>query len=110
MLLKPAVYETIMKESRKMVTPEIYGCDCCGKELIESDDKYPSKLTTSVYNRNDINKDFDYCSWECVLKHLPEVSKDCDEFIDLPFVYFNKEYKGENLQGINLIELIKNLK
>lgn len=97
MKIKKAIYETVFKETKKLVTPAIYGCDQCGKELTD-------KLTTTAFDAKGEYKDYDYCSWKCVMEHLPTISEDCDNIIDLPTLLFQKD---ENMSGTDLVEIIK---
>jgi len=107
MLIKEATYENVMVETRKRVSDDVFGCDCCEKEIKE----YPnenSRLELTVFKGNsDDAEHLHFCSWECVLKQLPKIKT--DYFISLPFVYFDEKCEDKR-SGNELISLLKRLK
>lgn len=84
MLVKKAVYEKVMVEKNQLVSPNVYGCDCCEKEICQDD----NKLKLTVFKHNDEGEDLEFCSWKCVFKYIPTIN--CDYFVSLPFLHFDK--------------------
>lgn len=97
MIVKKAKYKNVKQSVRKQVSPDIFGCDECTKELGEEDDKLE---ITVFYNdrklaKNKIGDDTDkyqFCCWECMGKFLPKIK--CDYFISLPFLHYDTKTKG----------------
>src|SRR5258706_7633837 len=87
MIIKKAVYKEMMVKQNRIIEEEINGCDECEEE-IKNFPNEPSRLDLTVFQENDKNETLHFCSWDCVLKHLPKIKS--DNFISLPFVSFHK--------------------
>ena len=105
MIIKEAKYENVMVEQLMCVSEAVHGCDECmaaiGKE---------NRLEMTVFrNSEDHAERLHFCSWDCVLAHIPKVKT--DHFISLPFVHFDadEESKCGSNQLIKLLaERVKN--
>ncbi|MDV3774049.1 hypothetical protein CMU14_13280 [Elizabethkingia anophelis] len=97
MKIKDAVYKTQMVERSVKVSDEIYGCDCCGKEIEVFNNQY-EKLNVTAHRLDGDALDFEFCSWKCVIDYLPKI--DNKWFISLPHVYRDDEFSTEG-KGIN---------
>lgn len=98
MIIKERVYESQMVERKIMISDEVHGCDECRKEIDR--DKEDGSLRMTVFYQN--NKDSSYlhfCSWKCVLNHLPKI--ECDYFIDLPYVSF--DHRKDSNTGVHAL-------
>lgn len=93
MIIKKAKWK---KEKRVVSIPvhgDVYGCDCCKKEI--SKDKNPLEVRAFFKNDEPV-KDYQFCSWDCVIKYIPKVK--CDFFADLPFLHFDKQVEGRRFE------------
>lgn len=103
MIIKEAKYKNVMMKQRKCVSETVYGCDECRTEIKE----YPneeSRLEMTVFRNNDAKTEhLHFCTWDCVLNHLPKVKS--DYFVTLPMVYFDarKQSKRGSEQLIKLL-------
>ena len=105
MLIKKAKYEKVKVWQNQCVSQEVHGCDQC-KSVI---DEYPNedmRLECKIFF-NDHGKQttvLHFCSWDCVLKHIPKLKT--DYFVTLPHLYFDT--RKESKMGANqLINLLK---
>ncbi len=106
MILQKATYETVMAEQTQMVTGEILGCDECLKIIPNLEDIASLRLIIFHHNQDNDSEDLVFCSWDCVLKHLPKIKTDF--FVDLPHLSFDKEIDPRSPTHANrLIELVK---
>lgn len=92
-----------MVERSEQVTSDIYGCDECECEIPELPNE-PNRLELTVFDKNDESRHLHFCSWRCVLTHIPKV--ECTYFIDLPFLYYDIK-EGKNRLAKELIDIIK---
>ncbi|WP_395762359.1 hypothetical protein ACH34C_07065 [Elizabethkingia anophelis] len=104
MKIKDAVYKTQMVERSVKVSDEIYGCDCCGKE-IEVFNNQHEKLEITSHSIDGDAIDFEFCSWKCVFEYLPKIKNKW--FISLPFLYLDKEFKTSGKGIKDFLKLIK---
>lgn len=108
MIIKKAKYKKVKVLQRRMVSREVYGCDCCKKEIKE----YPNeeeRLDMTVWHQKDDSdtRHYHFCSWDCVLKFVKTVKS--DYFLNLPHVNF--DYNKKSKKGIHrLVELLKQIK
>lgn len=107
MLVKEAVYKEVTVKQNQQVEPPVYGCDCCGKELVEYPNETNRLELTVFHNNSEKTEHLHFCSWRCVLKQLPKIKT--DYFIDLPFLYYD-EKEGKGRTAKEFIKLIKELK
>lgn len=102
MKIKEAEFKTVMRECKEKISDCIYGCDECKKEF-ESD----SKLSIDIFSQSDSTENLDFCSWVCLLKHLPKV--ECNYFVNLPYLSYDSKTKGCNASDfINAIGKVSN--
>jgi len=104
MIIKKAVYKEKSVVQSIMVSADIHGCDECKCEIDKETDK-DSLLSMTVFRQKpeQDSERLDFCSWDCVLKHLPKIKT--DYFVDLPFLYYDAGRDGK--RGISrLLELI----
>ncbi len=106
MLIKKAKFKRVRSWERKRISDDLYGCDEC-KDEIKDFPNESQRLEVKIFHRNhDLAESKHFCSWECVLKHLPKIK--CDYFVDLPFMYFD-EPDGSKRSAERLIKIIKKL-
>ena len=109
MLIKEAKYKTVMVKRQEEVSPAIYGCDCCGKELPD----YPNesvRLDMTVFYRNDKNEYIHLCSWDCVFLYIQENKDRFDYFITLPHLHFDEnDEEFRDKTGVRLLEIIEGM-
>lgn len=110
MIIKEAKYKKVMVKQRQRVSDDVYGCDECRAEIKD----YPnegSRLELKIFHYDNRCDHLHFCSWRCVLKHIPKVKS--DYFVDLPFLYFG-ESKDDKLVGKRsakeFIKILKKLK
>lgn len=106
MLLKKAKTKRVKTWRYQEITPEIYGCDCCKKEIKNFPNEIDRLRLTVFYKDSRDADDFHFCSWECVLNYLPKVK--CDYFVSLPNLYYSGEYKKRN--AAELLKLVSKSK
>lgn len=110
MIIKKAKYKKLMVEQLRQVSEEVHGCDECRKE-IKNFPNEPSRLELRVFHHDDRCDYLHFCSWGCVIKHLPKIKS--DYFVDLPFLYFGNS-KDDKLVGkrsaIELLKILSKLK
>lgn len=103
MIIKEAKYKNVMVKQRKCVSETVYGCDDCKAEIKE----YPNeenRLEMTVYRNNDEKTEhLHFCSWDCVLNHIPKVKT--DYFISLPYIYCDAR-NGSKRGSKQLIKLL----
>ena len=94
MKIKEAVYKEPCKccgtHSRDIVSPEVYGCDQCQKEISSPHSRERSYLEVVIFYHDSNAKHFQFCSWECVFKFVKNVQQTenkADYFIELPHLY-----------------------
>lgn len=96
MLIKEAEYKEVEVIQRRQISPAVYGCDECECEI----ENYPNennRLEVTVFF-NDHEKDTEnlhFCSWDCVLSHLPKIKT--DYFVSLPHLIY--DVPKENKKG-----------
>jgi hypothetical protein len=106
MIIKEAIYKKKRVTKLVRIEDEINGCDCCQKEIKSGESL---KLDIFYDNKRDIDTDHkDFCSWECLLKELPKI--ECDSFINLPFLHYDKYSIGSPVSAKPLLDLLSNLK
>lgn len=109
MIIKKAVYKKQKVVKSVMVSNEVYGCDEC-RTAINQFPNEDSRLELTVFRTNDEKTEHKhFCSWKCVLKHLPKIKT--DYFISFPFLYFD-DIKNpiSKRNGKAFIDIIKKLK
>ncbi len=103
MKIKEAEYKKVKVMQKKMVSEAVYGCDECGEKI----DGYPyegSILKLTVFHKHtEDNDSLHFCSWKCVLDHLPKINT--NYFVDLPFLYYDKR-KESKRSAKALIDII----
>lgn len=110
MLLEKAVYKNKRVIQRKLVKDEVHGCDYCGTRINEWPNE-PTRLDMTVFYQTGETKHLHYCSWACVLKHLPSIKT--DYFINLPNLIFDHHSteRGKKIvkqrTGAELVRLLK---
>jgi hypothetical protein len=105
MIIKKAVYKKKKVLQNTLISDEVYGCDCCRKEIKDYSNEKGRLDMTVFYNENDGGKDTDhyhFCSWNCVLKFIPTVKT--GYFLSLSHVMFDE--KGIK-SAYELIRLLK---
>jgi len=85
----------------KEISPDIYGCDTCKKEIAyphnNRNTKYSEYLKVDVfYNNKEGSKQYQFCSWKCLFKKLKDIKT--DYFISLPYLSFDKMPKGATVK------------
>jgi len=112
MKIKDAVIERCDKCGHylKQISPEIYGCDECQKEINRKDDKYGHKTCpyleiTIFYDSSDTGGDgntskHEFCSWRCCYNFLSKLKDRTDiDFIALPYLSWDRDicdkYRGD---------------
>ena len=104
MIIKKAEYKKVKVTQNQRVRDAIYGCDECGKEIAD----YPNEknqLKVIVFHSGiDTTEHLHFCSWDCVLRHLPKI--ETDYFISLPFMVYNTNKKCKR-SAQRLIDLIQ---
>ena len=91
---------------KKEVSPDVYGCDNCQKEIQRQLDagKRQHLQMTVFRNPSDSGAEhLEFCSWKCVLQYLPKVNS--NYFVNLPYLHFDEGYPKE-MTGKALISLI----
>ena len=108
MKIKEAEYKDEQVTRKRRVKDAIYGCDCCEKEF-DGDNTLTIRAffsDTSLIKNYDGERDcvnYDFCSWECLLKKLPELKS--DYFIDIPYLSCD----GEGINSFDgFLKAIKN--
>lgn len=99
MIVKKAKYRKVRRTVREQVSPEVYGCDYCKKAInMGLSGKHRAHLALTVFfNGGKEAEHMHFCSWRCVLKHLPTIKT--DYFISLPYLTFDgPEEKGLRAQ------------
>lgn len=87
MIIKKAVYKNKKIVRNIQISPEVYGCDNCKKEMKEH------RHDMTVHYNDGEAKYYQFCSWQCVAEFFPKIKT--DYFVSLPFVHFdNKGNKG----------------
>jgi hypothetical protein len=80
----------------KSFTEPVYGCDQCRKEI--GMDVTPAghrqHLAITIFRNGkdgegSTNEDRQFCSWACVLAHIPQV--DTDYFVTLPYLSYDND-------------------
>lgn len=90
MIIKKAKYVNKMVSQRVLVSDEVYGCDECRKEIRDFPNENP-RLDIAVFHHSHESERLHFCSWRCVLKHLPKIKT--DYFVSLPFVHYDQPTK-----------------
>lgn len=102
MKTKEAKYKKVRVTQRIEVSPAVYGCDECRKEIKD----YPnenSRLEVTAHSHDVGSENLHFCSWKCVLKHIPKIK--CEYFVSLPFLYFD-ERNGKDRSASELIAIL----
>jgi hypothetical protein len=110
MKIKEAVNETCGECGRykKEVSPEIFGCDNCRKEIqrhLVAGKR--ENLQMTVFHNAGGSKHKEFCSWKCVLAYLPKIKS--DYFASLPYMHFDTGYPKE-MTAKALISLLRRKK
>ena len=93
MLIKKAKYKEVKVMRRKMVSEDIYGCDEC-ESVINDYSNEDSCLKVRVFHKHTEDTDsLHFCSWKCVLDHLPKINT--DYFVDLPFLHYDTKIESK---------------
>jgi hypothetical protein len=70
-LIKEATYKKVRVTQTREVTPDIYGCDECSEEIKQFPNE-ENRLEVKVFHKDGkVTGDLHFCSWECVINHLP---------------------------------------
>lgn len=104
MIIKEAKYKNVKVMQRKCVSETVYGCDECKKEI----PKFPnesSRLDLTIFHNSGETEHLHFCSWRCVLKHVPKIKS--DYFVTLPMLYFDQGTKNRTAK--DFIKIIKKL-
>lgn len=106
MILKKAKYKTIMVKHKHKIHDDIRGCDECKTE-IKNYSTREARIDIKVFNKDDMDdvRVLDFCSWDCLLKHVPKITS--DNFATLPVLYFGVE-KTDKCSAYRLMELLTN--
>ena len=83
-----------MTKQRKCVSDTVYGCDECKTEIGD----YPnevSRLEVKVFHHEKETEHLHFCSWACVISHLPKIKT--DYFVDLPFLYYDSDTPNKKI-------------
>lgn len=99
MLIKEAIRKKIMVKRNQIISPAVYGCDECSKEIDKN-----NALVSTVFHLDGESSTLDFCSWSCVFKNLPKIKT--NSFMSLPYVYFDGN-QNDNGTAKELIELTK---
>lgn len=99
MILKEAIYKKKRVTTRILVSEAVYGCDECHKKI----EIGGSGLEMNVFHNDKDIETLNFCSWDCVLRHIPKIKS--DNFMSLPFVQFDKRANSK-MSANRLIELI----
>ena len=75
--------------TRKFTRGPIYGCDCCGAKLYDSD------LTVYLNTLKENEVEMHFCSWLCMLRRLKNI--EWDGFIDFPPLYQTGKRPGAHI-------------
>ena len=90
--VKPREYKDCKEcGHRETISKEIYGCDCCDKE-INLNDTEVDYLSATIHSGDGGAVNLYYCSWKCIFKHLK--TQKCNYFISLPFLNYDSKGKG----------------
>ncbi len=100
MIIKSAKYKKVKVEVPIEVSPEVYGCDNCEREIKE--DKGKLDISIFVHDQDNSREQF-FCCWKCLLEYLPEIK--CDYFITLPYLHYDEKQKGIRVE--DFLKLIK---
>jgi hypothetical protein len=74
-------------------------CHHCGDEV---DDLEPLNLTVFSKQRDTSEpKDMLFCSWHCVMEHLPTIP--CDYFISLPYLLYDRDGKDSAKEFMRIL-------
>jgi len=88
----------------KTITPEVFGCDECQKEIDLQDDKYGNRISphldiTIFYANRESDGNTSYhtfCSWKCCFRFLLKLKTRTDiDFISLPYLSWERDIKDE---------------
>jgi hypothetical protein len=93
----------------EIVTPEIRGCDNCGKVF----DPKLNNIDISVFNDYggdivDDHKDYEFCSWKCFFDKIKDIP--CNYFMSLRIIFDRDDKCEEGGKGIDFVNLVKNIK
>lgn len=104
MIIEEAKYKTQLVEQLVCVSNAVYGCDEC-RQVVDQNSE-GGVLDMTIFKQVGDTDKLNFCSWECVLKHLPKVK--CDYFVSLPYLFFDAK-EGDKNSAHHLIELLKKL-
>jgi hypothetical protein len=109
MKIKEAVNENCGECGRykKEISPEIYGCDNCRKEIqrnLEAGKRQHLQMTVFGHPMDLNTEELEFCSWKCVLAYLPKIK--CNHFVTLPYMHFDVGYP-KKMTGKALISLLR---
>jgi len=90
----------------KIIQQEVYGCDCCKKEIDfnKDDTEY---LDFAIFYHDSSNEHKRVCSWSCFAKLIKKLVKGraTDYFINTP--YLNFDYKKRGLTVSDFLKILK---
>jgi hypothetical protein len=80
-----------------MSQEESFGCDECKRPIDEqlntNNSKHRDHLQVAVFRNNREGAEhLHFCSWRCVLAHLPKIKT--DYFVSLPFLQYDGSWPG----------------
>jgi len=87
MKIKEAKFKKVQVWQTKEVSPDVFGCDECRQEIKDwlNED---GRLEITIFHHNtEVMEPLHFCSWNCVLRHIPKI--DTDHFVSLPFILFD---------------------
>jgi len=105
MLIKEAIQERCPKCNShiKQISPEVYGCDECKKEIDIYNDKYNNRassyLDITIFYESGSGEDtthHQFCSWKCCYKFLAKLKDRKDiYFVSLPELSWERDIKDK---------------
>jgi len=105
MKLKDAVQERCKhcNSHIKQISPEVFGCDTCKKEINLQNDKYQNRVSAhldiTIFYEEGIcpdTSDHQFCSWNCCYKFLSKLKNRKDiHFVSLPYLDFERDIKDK---------------
>ena len=104
MIIKEAEYKKVRVTRNQCVKEAVYGCDECGKEIADYPNEQNRLEVTVFHSDSDSTEHLHFCSWDCVLKHLPKIKT--NHFISLPFVLYDADKKCKR-SAQRLVDLIR---
>lgn len=104
MIIKEATYKKQRRVQNVQVSEAIYGCDECMSEIKGWPNENAKLDMTVFFSDTDHTQGLHFCSWDCVINHLPKIKT--TYFVSLPYLMFD----GNSPKHANrLIELLKSI-